>query len=185
MSTVLEDGITMDGKYRPAMKITEEAAADEYFEACVNHCIRMSGVTRLQAEVIEKTNLAYFAGYFDEETRRRVERLFNCVHPFFGSIKEQGAPEPDVAFNMGIAIGEAQQKRERTYYPYSQPGYQQTYADHPDLMVACPIPGSENKEGKKAKEMPEEILVEEDDSNMSSGSSDFGKRWLEENHQGN
>jgi hypothetical protein len=28
---------------------------------------------------------AFFAGYYDSETRERVERLFKCQHPIFGS----------------------------------------------------------------------------------------------------
>ena len=80
--------MTSGEKYDPAMKITDQAAADEYFEACVEQTMR-HGYPRAEAERIERTNLAYYAGYYDDETRERVERLFRCVHPVFGAISQE------------------------------------------------------------------------------------------------
>lgn len=48
------------------------------------------GKTREEAEQIERSNLGYYAGYHLDETRERVERLFRCAHPVFGSIAENG-----------------------------------------------------------------------------------------------
>lgn len=67
------------------MNITEQAEADEYFEACVEWQMR-HGYTREEAEQIERNNLAYFAGYFDTETVRRLQRLFGGTYPGFGNI---------------------------------------------------------------------------------------------------
>lgn len=97
--------IANDDKYGPAMKITEQAEADEYFEACVAHCMSF-GTKREEAEKIERSNLGYYAGYWDGDTRERVERLFKCAHPIFGSIAEKGEPTPEEAFAMGQAMGE-------------------------------------------------------------------------------
>jgi hypothetical protein len=57
------------------------------------------------AEQIAKGNIGYFAGYYDNKVRVRVEKLYNCAHPIFGSIAEKGAPGPMEAFKMGLNLG--------------------------------------------------------------------------------
>lgn len=101
----MQEDITIGDKYRPAMAIQTQEEADRYFEECVAHAMA-HGYSREEAEKIERVNLAYFAGYYDNETRERVERLFRCAHPVFGSIAENGAPTPEEAFNMGVTWGE-------------------------------------------------------------------------------
>lgn len=93
--------MTIQECYGPAMMIEDQAEADAYFEQCVAHCMNF-GKTREEAEKIERSNLAYYAGYYDTETRERVERLFRCAHPVFGSIAEQGAPTVMQAFAAGV-----------------------------------------------------------------------------------
>lgn len=94
---------TIGDKYRPAMEIRDQAEADAYFEACVLHTMTF-GRTREEAERIERCNLGYFAGYYDDETRARVERLYRCAHPIFGSIAERAAPTPKEAFEAGVRL---------------------------------------------------------------------------------
>ncbi len=91
--------ITYGDKYNPAMKITDQKKANEYFEACVLHTMQQ-GVKRVEAVRIERDNLGYYAGYFDDETQQRVERLFRCAHPVFGKIIH-GSPPAEEAFEMG------------------------------------------------------------------------------------
>lgn len=81
--------ITIGEKYGPAMEITDQSEADAYLEECVQHSISL-GKTRKEAEAIERGNLGYYAGYYDNETRERVERLFRCSHPIFGKISQEG-----------------------------------------------------------------------------------------------
>ena len=100
----MSDKITIGDKYGPAMKITDPAEALAYYEQCVEHCMRF-GNSRERAEGIEKSNLGYYAGYYDEETRHRVERLFRCAHPVFGAIAKVGAPAPEEAFYAGVDAG--------------------------------------------------------------------------------
>lgn len=78
---------TIGQKYCPAMEITDQAEADRYFEQCVAESMEY-GRTRAEAESIERANLGYYAGYYDHETRVRVERLYRCKHPIFGSAQE-------------------------------------------------------------------------------------------------
>lgn len=93
---------TIREKYAPAMKITDPQEAAEYFEECVQHTMSF-GTSREEAEKIEKSNLGYYAGYYDNETRLRVEKLFNCIHPIFGSAIKP--PTPEEAFEMGQKLG--------------------------------------------------------------------------------
>jgi len=93
----------------PAMKITDQEDADQYFADYVKY---IDGELRknpdydgIDSDRICRLNIGYFAGYFDCETRGRVEHLFKCVHPVFGSIKENGIPTPDEAFKAGLKIG--------------------------------------------------------------------------------
>lgn len=97
--------ITLGDKYGPAMEITEQDEADVYFERCVQHMMSR-GKSREEAEKIELGNLGYYAGYYSHETRSRVELLFKCQHPVFGSIKEDGPPTTEQAFQAGLKLGE-------------------------------------------------------------------------------
>lgn len=96
--------ITIGEKYGPAMEITDQTEADEYFERCVEHSMTF-GHDRAKAEQIERSNLGYYAGYYDTETRARVEKFFKCSHPIFGKIGEQGQPDMAEVFDIGLQLG--------------------------------------------------------------------------------
>jgi len=96
----LPSKITYGKKYALAMEITNEKDAQQYFERLVEHTMS-KGKTRTEAEVIERENLGYYAGYYNNQTRLRVERLFDCKHPIFGKASE-GIPTAKEAFEKGI-----------------------------------------------------------------------------------
>lgn len=98
---MMKNKITYREKYGPAMLIKSQEEADQYFAMCVEHTMSF-GSSRDEAEQMERSNLAYYAGYYDNATRKRVERLFHCAHPVFGSIAENGAPSPAKAFAVGL-----------------------------------------------------------------------------------
>jgi len=98
---MIPDHITIGDKYGPAMLISTQLDADRYLSQCVEHCVRISGKTKAEAESIERQNIGYYAGYCSNETRKRVEHLFRCQHPIFGSISETGPPTPKMAFKAG------------------------------------------------------------------------------------
>jgi len=90
----------------PAMEITDPEDAKQYLEDYVNYIQaaldkepRDDSKTALE---IAGVNLGYYAGYYDNETRERVERLFDCSHPVFGKAAE-GTPTPEEAFEAGVA----------------------------------------------------------------------------------
>jgi len=89
----------------PAMKITDQSDADQYKAAYMAYTDQFlkDGVSEsgLTCEQIVNTNLGYYAGYYSDEVRVRVERLFRCSHPIFGSIKDNGTPKGREAFQCG------------------------------------------------------------------------------------
>lgn len=106
-----KDFISCNEKYAPSFKITNKEDAAEYFASCVEHTMRMnSSLTENEAIELEKTNIGYFSGYTDIDSRRRIENLFNCEHPLFGSIDNPITGE--VIFKIGKAIGEASRGKE-------------------------------------------------------------------------
>lgn len=96
----LPRNIAIGEKYGPAMAFTTQAEADSCFEQLVEHTMSF-GKSREEAESIERQNLGYYAGYYDHETRERVERLYGCKHPIFGAIAERGQPTAAEAFEAG------------------------------------------------------------------------------------
>ena len=92
--------------YEYAMTIRTQRKADAWFKKLISRLVkRFGGMTRAELELIQRSNLGYFAGYYDAATRARVERLFKCEHPIFGSIAKHGQPTPEQAFKMGLKMG--------------------------------------------------------------------------------
>jgi hypothetical protein len=88
------------------MKITSQEEADRYFEMLVIDVMSLRpDLTRKEVEDMQRENLGYYAGYYDHETRLRVERLFRCQHPVLGAASA-GAPTAQEAFDMGRKLGE-------------------------------------------------------------------------------
>ena len=87
----------------PAMGIIDKEDAKQYFTSYINwqksNMQESSG--KHTAEEVCKINLGYFAGYYDDETRKRVERLFSCSHPVFGRIEKNGRATGKEAFECG------------------------------------------------------------------------------------
>ena len=104
---------TIGDVYEPAMEIQTQAEADAYFEKLVGDTITNYGKSREEAERIIRENLGYYAGYYGNETRARVERLFRCEHPIFGSLEKNGSPTFEQALKAGMDYAE-KRKKERT-----------------------------------------------------------------------
>jgi hypothetical protein len=86
-------------------KITDKADAMQYkrdYVAFIQKALdKEPNKDGLTAEQIANANIGYYAGYGSSETRKVVEYLFECAHPVFGSIKDNGAPTAKEAFEMG------------------------------------------------------------------------------------
>jgi len=96
----------MNNLYAAAMDIQTQLQADVYLEELVARHIEETGDTREKALEVQRSQLAYFAGYYDAGTRERIERLFQCAHPISGAIAEKGQPTAEEAFAMGYKLGE-------------------------------------------------------------------------------
>lgn len=104
-----KDVLTYGECLGPAMKITDQSDAEQYLadyvafiQKALDRNPREDGKTALD---IAKINLGYYAGYYDDETRRRVERLFKCDHPVYGAIAENGAPTRSEAYQAVLKLG--------------------------------------------------------------------------------
>lgn len=86
----------------PIFKITDKADAMQYKNAYIefteNHIKENEPLSALQ---IVNSNIGYYAGYGSNEDRKRIEELFECSHPVFGSVKENGVPTGKEAFECG------------------------------------------------------------------------------------
>jgi hypothetical protein len=102
---------TLKDIYGPAMEIKCRSKADEYFEALVQHNMK-SGNSREKAEEIERSNLGYYSGYYDDETMVRVQKFFKCSHPFLG----KAVPGKPVTAKEAMEAGEklAQATKEKS-----------------------------------------------------------------------
>lgn len=71
----------------PAMEIIDKEDALQYKRDYIAHTQKYVDEDKnnhLSAEEIVNQNLGYYAGYYSDETRKRVEELFECSHPVFG-----------------------------------------------------------------------------------------------------
>lgn len=94
---------TWGDRYGRAMEMKTKADADEYFERLVQSHLKVAPErSREEVEELERNNLGYFAGYYSAEVRERIERLFKCEHPIFGSIAKNGQPTAEEALLMGL-----------------------------------------------------------------------------------
>lgn len=101
MTIEFPENATIGDLLDPAMKITDQEEADVYFEALVAYGMTTAPeISRKDAEARMREYLGYHAGYHSRETRLRVERLFKCVHPIFGSAEKEVA-SPKEIFEQG------------------------------------------------------------------------------------
>ena len=96
---------TLGEVYGPLMEITDQEEADVAFGELVAHAMELWGKPQEETERMMRSNLGYWAGYYSSETRERVERLYKCSHPVFGSIAQHGEPTPEEALQKGIELG--------------------------------------------------------------------------------
>ena len=102
----LPDRMTYGEAYGPAMEVKTPEEAAAYFEALVVRSMRINKVSRAEAERVERSNVGYWTGYYDSETRVRCHELYGFGHPIFGT----ETPTPDEAFAAGVAMAEGRGK---------------------------------------------------------------------------
>jgi hypothetical protein len=86
-----------------AITVQTQDAADAMFEQLVQEAIRENdNMGRAEAIETVRDNLGYFAGYYDNGVRARVEKLYRCAHPVFGPIATTQPPTPKEALALGM-----------------------------------------------------------------------------------
>jgi hypothetical protein len=93
---------TMGEIFDAAMAIVDEKEAASFLEDLVAWHMKKFSVDETTATEDVRSNLGYFAGYYDDSVRVRIERLFKCKHPVFGAIAETGPIAAEEAFEMGL-----------------------------------------------------------------------------------
>lgn len=98
--------------YTKAVKARTRKQAAAILEELVCNCMK-SGKSREECLEIQKQNIGYFSGYYDLKTQKRVEKLYETVHPIFGSTENLESRKPENALRKGIEMGEqARRKKE-------------------------------------------------------------------------
>lgn len=78
--------MTFGEVFESAMKCDTLDQANSWMQHEVQRHVTEYNQTPEEAENIIKSNLGYFAGYYDEATREKIERLFSAQRPIFGSV---------------------------------------------------------------------------------------------------
>lgn len=102
----------------PAMEIRDPNEAQQYlkdYADWIQSELDEKGSSESGME-IAKHNLGYFAGYYSNDVRKRVEKLFMCEHPLFGSIEKNGSPTAKEAFEIGLELSKKRKNETNTGY---------------------------------------------------------------------
>lgn len=93
--------LTLGEALDPAMEITTKVEADLFLLDYMDYLAPFNKeMDRYDLENLAKYNIGYYSGYFDIETRKRVEELFECKHPILGSYTTTYTPAELI--EMGI-----------------------------------------------------------------------------------
>lgn len=81
-----KDVLTYGECLEPAMEIEDAEEAQQYLNDYAvyiqNFIDKEPRDDNMDALSIAKANLAYWAGYYDAGTIKRIEKLFNCSYPY-------------------------------------------------------------------------------------------------------
>ena len=97
--------------YSRSTKIETEQEAKTYLNNLVQYFVQRFNMPLDEAYLKVRQNIGYFSGYYSDEIRRRIEKLFNCVHPILGSVDNDLSPEE--IFKIGFEMGEKYKNEQR------------------------------------------------------------------------
>jgi hypothetical protein len=98
--------MTYGEEFDLALACNTQEEADEFVRTNIAHRVKDFGQTPEEAEKVLKANLGYMAGYYDQATAKKIEKLFNAPHPIFGSTR----PTAEEAFAKGLEIAKSSSK---------------------------------------------------------------------------
>ncbi len=102
-----KDELSFHEIFEQALKINTKEEADVYLDE-YSKWIRLRSFGKelvKEPEDIVRENFGYYAGYYSHDVRRKIEGLFECEHPIFGSIEKNGPPTMQQAFALGLEMG--------------------------------------------------------------------------------
>ena len=81
---------------------TDKNKASDFFKAYIEYILNTNDKvnTYAEAEEIAKSNLGYFAGYYNRETIDIIYKTYQCSHPIFGDKPYDVSPQE--AFEKGM-----------------------------------------------------------------------------------
>lgn len=98
---------TIGEVFDEAVHCAKTGKASDFFKAYVEHIFNVNDKvnTYAEAEEIAKSNLGYFAGYYDKETIDIIYKTYQCSHPILGDKPYDVSPQE--AFKKGVEYGKA------------------------------------------------------------------------------
>ena len=92
---------TMGEVFNEALRIakTDKDEAQDFFYEYVNHISFTNKYSWDKSIEIAKSNLGYFAGYYNQETCDIIYKTYQCSHPIFGN--KPFTIDPEEAYKMG------------------------------------------------------------------------------------
>lgn len=90
-------------QFESALKCETKEEAEHWMKTEVERYMRLFPGIHTRRETINmiKQNLGYMAGYYDDETAKKIHRLFGAVHPIFGTADYHGKVTPEEALMRG------------------------------------------------------------------------------------
>ena len=101
---------TMEEIFDLANSLAKEgikSKCDQFLNAYVTSILDLNeSVTNYEDALnIAKSNLGYFAGYYDRKTYDRINKAYGAIHPVFKTNPFDIAPEE--AYRIGLEMGKA------------------------------------------------------------------------------
>ena len=92
---------TFGDLFNLALKLAKENKSEalEWFKEYVQYIMTTNNSTSDEAVSIAKSNLGYFAGYYNAETCDLIYKTYQCSHPIFGD--KPFEVDPVEAFRKG------------------------------------------------------------------------------------
>ncbi len=97
-------------QFESALKCESSEQAELWMEKEVQHYVEHHEKQPSEAMNIIKVNLGYMAGYYDDAVAKKIHRLFNAVHPIFGTSSYHRDISGEEAFEIGKAFGKVAAK---------------------------------------------------------------------------
>ena len=94
---------TMGEIFNTALDVAETGDGDRcqaFLTSYVEYIVSESNNNVAEAENIAKSNLGYFAGYYNSEVYETINKAYGAVHPVFGGNPFEVSPEE--AYKWGL-----------------------------------------------------------------------------------